>query len=183
MRQQSRWRCPADRPGCRAACGGQERRQAMYPQLVDVTGIVGVRIRDPLVGWRSDDDSEHLAAVNPNDELIVFTWDRNQDWRATNITTITGQTVQGSLTRWQRWGPDYTTEFLAGRNERGDLIVFYSYMGGHLAVWQNDNAHAFDLSALPPERRFFDDLASWQSPFGTNEYIAGQGLDGHLAGC
>jgi hypothetical protein len=37
----------------------------MYPQLVDVTAIAGQSVRDPLIGWRSDDGSEHLAGRWP----------------------------------------------------------------------------------------------------------------------
>jgi hypothetical protein len=150
----------------------------MYPELVDVTAIAGERVHDRLIGWGSE-RSEHLAATNEDHELIVFSWDSNVDWRATNITTITGMSMAGPLTRWRRPGLDYTTEFLAGRNEVGDLVVVYSYDSRRLAVWEGRNAFALDLSGLSSEARFSGELASWQSPFGA-EYVAGPRPDGHL---
>jgi hypothetical protein len=63
-------------------------------QKVEVTTITGQKIASPLTSWQSrvgGINYEHLAGVNSNGDLIVFTWSPGLNWRAVNISEKTAQ--------------------------------------------------------------------------------------------
>ncbi|MFZ0613307.1 MAG: hypothetical protein WAM73_13805 [Desulfobacterales bacterium] len=73
----------------------------MFPKMIDVTKITGSRVFTQMTAWSTPDAGrivEHLAGCSPNGDLVVFYCLPGQDWRAVNVSQITGQQVSGPAT-------------------------------------------------------------------------------------
>jgi len=82
-----------------------------------------------LTSWVTRDGDytvEHLGAVAPNAELLVFYWSpRVGQWRVVDATAESGRRVSGGLTSWVTTSGVYTVEHVAGVAPNGSLIVFW----------------------------------------------------------
>jgi len=82
---------------------------------------------------------EKLAAPAPNGDLLVFAWRAETDWRATNLSTLTGRKITGPVTAWVTSSGGGSVEHLAARATNDDLLVFFRSQGGS---WQVVNVTA-----------------------------------------
>lgn len=112
-------------------------------QVDDVTAKTGYRIAQPVTGWRTPNGQytvEHLAAPDASDNLVVFWRSQLSDWKAINVSTLTGVKVTSAVTSWvtgQRRG-EVMVEHLAGLGIDG-LLYEFTWSAAH--DWQ---AHAIN---------------------------------------
>src|SRR5208337_4286463 len=95
---------------------------------VNVTSKTNQKVASAPTSWQVPSANlivEHLAAEAPNGDLIVFYWEPGADWKAVNVTPITGQKVASAATSWQTPNGKRIGEHLAAQAPNGDLIVFY----------------------------------------------------------
>src|SRR5260370_1171954 len=67
-------------------------------QVVNVRQKTGQRMMGPATSWQTKDgrfNVEHLAAMSPNGDLLVFFWSPRADWQVVNVSQKTGQRVMG----------------------------------------------------------------------------------------
>jgi hypothetical protein len=129
-------------------------------QVVNVSQKTGQRMASPATSWQTPDgpyNVEHLAAVNPSGDLLVFYWSPQHDWQAVNVSQKTGQKVRGPATSWQTPDGPYNVEHLAAMNPSGDLLVFY---WSPRQDWQVVNV------SQKTEQRVASAATSWQTPDG-----------------
>jgi hypothetical protein len=161
-----------------------------YPvQVVNVTAAAGEKVSDPSTSWQSGfspaENVEHLASVNANRDLLVFSWSAGSNWQVINATqSVPGRnSMTGPVAAWQTLDPlnSRITEKLAGPSSEGDLVIFSSTRGPHVTAWQSGNINASDITQqIAPHPKFFAPLTSWQSQLNGNEYLAGMSTDGQL---
>src|SRR5208337_3935627 len=97
-------------------------------KAVNVTSKTNQKVASAATGWQTPNGNrivEHLAAQAPTGHLIVFYWEPGADWKAVNVTSITGQKVASAATSWQTPNGKRIVEHLAAQAPNGDLIVFY----------------------------------------------------------
>jgi M6 family metalloprotease-like protein len=145
----------------------------MLPKTVDITGITGQEVAGPPTSWQTQNgpfNVEHLAAVNANNEVLVFWWSPQHNWQFVNISAKTGQKIVGGLTNWQTHSGPFLVENLAGHTSSGDLIVFW-WSPQH--DWQAVNVSA------KTGKRVATTATSWVTPDGvggTVEHLAARGV-------
>jgi len=97
-------------------------------QVVNVSQKTGQRVASAATSWQSPDGQfnvEHLAAMSPSGDLLVFFWSPRRDWQVVNVSQKTGQRVSGPVTSWQAPDGPFNVEHLGGKSPTGDLIVFF----------------------------------------------------------
>ncbi len=95
-------------------------------QAVNVSTITGQRVAGPVTSWQLQDGQltvENLAGVSSNGDLLVFWASQPQDWRAVNVSRITGKQVMGPVTSWVKGKLDHLAA--VGLNEKG-IYVFWN---------------------------------------------------------
>jgi hypothetical protein len=75
-------------------------------QAVNVSNIAGQqKISGALTSWQTPNgpfNVEHLAAMSPNGDVLVFFWSPEHDWQVVNVSNIAGrQKIASALTSWQ----------------------------------------------------------------------------------
>jgi hypothetical protein len=131
---------------------------------------------------------EHLTSASAGNELLVFSFSPGDHWRVINATqnvraSQPREFVSGSLTAWQRPEParNGVTEFVAGLDPYGDLVVFSSFRGPNQPAWQPGNIDVQNISAqIAPHQRYFAPLTSWLSPLNGSENLAAMTTNGEL---
>jgi hypothetical protein len=81
-----------------------------------------------MTSWQTPNgrfNVEHLAGVTDDCRCVVYVRSPEHDWKAIDVTQITGQRVVGPLVSWQTTAGPYNVEHLAGRSPDGDLVVFW----------------------------------------------------------
>lgn len=82
-----------------------------------------------LTSWITKNGSsnvEHVAAVTPAGDMLVFYWSSNPGhWQVANATAESGRRVVGGLTNWLGKDGQFTVEHVAGVTSDGKLIVFW----------------------------------------------------------
>ena len=64
----------------------------MLPKTVDITAITGKDVVGPPTSWQTQNgpfNVEHVAAVNANNDLLVFWWSPQHDWQSVNVSAKT----------------------------------------------------------------------------------------------
>jgi hypothetical protein len=100
----------------------------MLPRVVDITALIGKQITGKLTSWQTLSDPyivEHLAGMNPNDDLLVFWWLPKHDWRAVNVSVITGEKIVGVPDSYQLKDLKANAELLATRRLDGLLMLHW----------------------------------------------------------
>jgi hypothetical protein len=129
-------------------------------QSVNVTQITGQKIAGPPTSWQSPNGPyfvEHLAAMSPGGDLVVFWWSSQHDWKALNVSQKTGQKIAGALTSWKTTNGPYLVEHLAAMSPNGDLVTFW-WSSQH--DWQSVNI------SRKTGQKIAGPLTSWQMPNG-----------------
>jgi hypothetical protein len=139
-------------------------------RVVDVTAKTKQKVvpGTALASWRTFDGAntiEHLAARNPANQLIVYSWSPRLDWQAANLTTITGQKIQGGLPEWTTPDGSTTVEHLSANSMSGDLLVFFWWTNGFLtlrvhAVQVTDNGGGRATAITPAQVKQWVDFAN-----------------------
>ena len=119
-----------------AAAGADRRLIVFYTspghnwQAVDVTARTGVFVSGDVASWQVNKcrpvNFEHLAATDASGHFQIFTWSPENDWYATDVTALTGVSVQTGATAWQTPNGPYNVEHLAAPTATGDLMVFFT---------------------------------------------------------
>ena len=97
-------------------------------KVVNVSSITGQRVSGTATSWQTPNGAknvEHLAAQSPGGELLVFYWEPGSDWKVINVTTITGQKIEGAVTSWKTTNGDQIVEHLAAKGTDSNLYTFY----------------------------------------------------------
>lgn len=149
----------------------------MLPKIVDISAIAGINVVGAATSWQVQNgpfNVEHLASVNSQNELFVFSWSPQHNWQAVNVSAKTGQRIVGGLAVWTTRNGPFLVEHLAGRTPAGDLIVFW-WSPQH--DWQAVNVSA------KTGRRIASAATSWVTPDGvggTVEHLAARGASGEV---
>ena len=110
-------------------------------KVVNVSNITGQRISGPVTSWITPNGDllvEHLAGRAPNGDLMVFYWMPGRDWKAVNVTSITGLHVQGIAVPYQ-----------VNRDGRLEELLVVQGVDGHLyKLWWHGSRdwQAIDLT-------------------------------------
>ena len=59
-------------------------------QAVNITQKTNQHIITPVTSWQTRNGEynvEHLAGIDPSNNLIVFWWSRQHDWQSVNVST------------------------------------------------------------------------------------------------
>ncbi len=145
-------------------------------QAVNVSQITGQKIASSATSWQTPDGPfivEHLAAMSPSGDLLVFYWSPRHDWQVVNVSTITGQKLASPVTAWQTPDGPFNVEHLGGVSPSGDLLVFY-WSPRH--DWQGVNVSTITGQKLASA------VTAWQTPDGPVlvEHLAGHDQAGWL---
>jgi len=149
----------------------------MLPKTVDITTITGENVVGPATSWQTQNgpfNVEHVAAVNANNEVLVFWWSPQHNWQVVNVSAKTSQKIVGGLTNWQTRNGSFLVEHLAGRTTAGDLIVFW-WSPQH--DWQAVNV------STKTGKRVSTSATSWvtlDGVGGTVEHLAARGANREL---
>ena len=99
-------------------------------RVVDVSAKTGVRIVGEVTSWQNRKcrpvNFEHLAANDSSGRLQIFTWSPENDWYATDVTSLTNVHLQAGVTVWQTPNGPYNVEHLAAPAQDGTLVVLYT---------------------------------------------------------
>ncbi len=144
-------------------------------QAVNVSQKTGRRVTGPLTSWqarRGSQNAELLAGRGSRGELLVFTWTREDDWRATTLSAATGRRIDGRPTSWTTGSWLLQAEHLAARSSTGDLLVFDSGTLG----WRTTNV------SQKTGRKIAGGVENWTTGSGTSrvEHLAAQSPSGDL---
>jgi hypothetical protein len=129
-------------------------------QSVNVSVATGQQVATALTNWQTPNGPflvEHLAGVSAAGRVLVFLWSPAHDWQAIDVTTITGQTIQGPLTSWQTPNGPYNVEHLAGISPSGHALVF---------LWSPVHDWQFVDVTAKTGQVMKGPLVSWQTPNG-----------------
>ena len=77
---------------------------------------------------------ERIAAPAANGDLMVFTWHAGSDWKATNLSSVTGKKITGPVTSWNTTLGNNQVEHIAARATTNDLLVFWRGAGGNWSM-------------------------------------------------
>ena len=145
-------------------------------QAVNVTGKTRYHIVTPVTSWQTPNGPylvEHLAGIDPNNNLIVFFWSSQHDWQAIDVSAITGIKIISALTSWQTKNGPYNVEHLAGIDVQGNVFVFW---------WSpQHNWKSVNVTAITGQR-IETALTSWQTKNGQYnvEHLAGVAYNNDL---
>jgi hypothetical protein len=116
-------------------------------QLPGQLSMTGQQVIGPLTAWQTtigNVNTESLAGVNAEGDVLFFSWSPATDWQAVNVSATTGQRVTGPLSYWQLAPRNlFYSENLAGVAANGDLLVFFRqafepvlFVGGDFSPWR-----------------------------------------------
>src|SRR5207248_1876766 len=142
----------------------------------NVSQKTGQRVASSPTSWQTPDDLvnvEHLAAMSPTGDLLVFYWSPLHDWQVVNVSQKTGQRVATVATSWQTRDGPFNVEHLAAMAANGDLLVFF-WSPQH--DWQVVNV------SQKTGQRIAAAATSWQTPDGpfNVEHLAAMAPNGDL---
>ncbi|MGZ5247152.1 MAG: M6 family metalloprotease domain-containing protein [Flavitalea sp.] len=143
---------------------------------VNVSAKAGHKVSSDITAWQTRNgpyNVEHLAARNPQGDLIVFLWSPQHDWQAVNVSEKTGRKIAGSPESWQTKSGQYNVEHLAARANDNSLLVFW---WSPLHDWQFVNVSS------KTGKKIKGNTISWQTkngPFNV-EHLAASGTDNSL---
>src|SRR5260370_408569 len=145
-------------------------------QVVNVSQKTGQRVASPATSWQTKDgpfNVEHLAAMSPNGDLLVFFWSPRADWQVVKVSQKTCRQGAGTSASGQTMKEKFNVEHLAAMNQKGDLLVFF---WSPRADWQVVNV------SQKTGQRVASSATSWQTPDGpfNVEHLAAMGLNGEL---
>ncbi|MDP9175382.1 MAG: hypothetical protein M3O30_16190 [Planctomycetota bacterium] len=128
-------------------------------QAVNVSQITGQKIAAQPTSWQTVNGQynvEHLAAMSPTGDLIVFWWSPQHDWQAINVTQRTaGPKITGVPTSWQTKQGAYLYEYVACESPDNSLVIFW---WSPRYDWQAINT----TSVI--RYKIASSLTSWQTP-------------------
>jgi len=146
-------------------------------KAVDITEKTGraVAVERPEYWLFNDADGpfEKLAAPAANGDLLVFAWRSETDWRALNVSALTGTKIQGPVSAWVTQAGDVQVEHVAARATNNDVLVFHRAAGGS---WQVVN-----VTGLTGQK-IGGPATSWQTESGGTwyEHLAVLGPNQHV---
>lgn len=140
--------------------------------VVNISQLLNQQIAGPAYGWTTKNGlmfnwQENILSTSPQGDLIHFRGS-GSNWISKNISTMTGQKITGSVTRWTYRGDGH----IAGIGPGDELVVF----SGNINSWNTRNlTNELGLNILGP-------LTSWVTPNGSNRvpHIAGRTPTGDL---
>ena len=97
-------------------------------QAINISARTRAPIASSVTSWQFHDGTleiENLAGRNLAGDLLVFRWSPETDWQLFDVSDMTGEPIESSLTSWQTPDGPYNVEHLAGYNQNRDLIVFF----------------------------------------------------------
>ena len=97
-------------------------------QVVNVSDVTGRKVASALTVWQTASGAiniEHLGAMSPNGDLIVFWWSPEHDWMSVDVTRVTGQKIEGPSTIQQEKEGAENFEILGSRNQDGELLIHW----------------------------------------------------------
>jgi len=97
-------------------------------KTVNVTQKTGAQVVGTPANWQTTGAYiyEHLAARDPQGNLLVFWWSPAQDWQVVNLSEKTGYKIASeSPTSWLTPNGPELVHHVAARSPHGDLLVFY----------------------------------------------------------
>jgi hypothetical protein len=166
-------------------------------QAVNVTQITGHKVAaGGVTSWQTPDGPylvEHLAAEGTDQHLLEFAWSPDCDWRARDLTQVTGARVAPYGTSWQTHDGPFLVEHFGARGDQDDLLVTYRSPRDELTnvlTYHNDNARtgqfSFEQDLTPATvhvstfgKLFSHDVDGYvyaQPLFMQNVHISGKGL-------
>ncbi len=125
----------------------------------NVSQIAGRKVAGAATSWQTPNgpfNVEHLAAISPAGDLLVFFWSPEHDWQAVNVSQKTNQKIAGAEppTSWQTPNGPFNVEHVAAISPAGDLLVFF-WSPQH--DWQMVNA-----SNIAVHSKIGSAITSWQ---------------------
>lgn len=131
----------------------------------------------PVTCWfilEGYDPKEHLAGMNPDGDLVVFTRVSRQSWSVINISATTHYKISTPVSSWLMHGTGETViENLAAVSTKQDLLVFSRFQQ---QGWKVTNVSEKTM------QKIVSPVTCWQVPVGSSmiEYLAGVTAEGNL---
>jgi hypothetical protein len=163
-----------------SAITGQRLANVSAPvKLPGQPSMIGQHVIGPLTAWQTrvgEVNTEFLAGVSEQGDVLFFSWTPATDWRAVNVSGTTGQRVSGPLGSWQLTQNSFYSENLAGVSASGDLLVFYRQvfsplraLGDFFQPWR-----AINVSRIT-QKQVSDPVTPWAS--NNLDYLVATGLN------
>lgn len=148
-----------------------EKGSTQWGRLLALAGSGKEKIVGPVASWTTPNGPklvEHLAARSATGDLLVHFWQPGQDWKAVNVSEITGRKIAGPPVAWTSKNGPKLVEHVAARDSSGNLLVFY---------WQpGQNWKVVDVTAKTGVA-VSGGLTAWLTPV---EHLAGRSPAGDL---
>ncbi len=146
-------------------------RSTQWGRLLALAGSGKEKIVGPVSSWTTPNGNktvEHIAARTKEGDLLVHFRQQGQDWKAVNVSEVTGRKIVGPPVAWTSKNGDKIVEHVAARDGSQNLLAFYWMPGQNWKVVDVTAKTGVSVSG---------GLTAWMTPV---EHLAGRSPSGDL---